>query len=142
VEELRPTLESVAGPLVHVHTRFPAEALVHGSRAQLRQLLLQPILNACDAMPGGGRLDLTLARVTAPDGRAMISLEFADTGSGMEPLMQARAFEPFVTSKDRTRGTGLGLATVYGIVKASGGSISLSSQPGRGTAITVLLPAA
>jgi two-component system cell cycle sensor histidine kinase/response regulator CckA len=107
--------------------------------AQLSQVILNLAVNARDAMPGGGRLTVATAR-DADAGFAVLTV--ADEGSGMAPEVAARAFEPFFTTKAPGRGTGLGLATVHGVVTQSGGRISVDSAPGAGTTVTVLLPRA
>ncbi|HWG98187.1 MAG TPA: PAS domain S-box protein [Pilimelia sp.] len=119
--------------------------------SQIEQILLNLAVNARDAMPGGGTLsiDTTTVELTAEDvtdstpapGR-YVRLRVSDTGSGMPPEVAERAFEPFYTTKPPGSGTGLGLATVYGIATAAGGDVRLYSEPGIGTTVTVLLPAA
>ena len=116
---------------------------------QFEQLVLNLAVNARDAMPNGGRFSIAVDEVDASDGRAVddgvlegrwIRLSFRDTGEGMPPEVQERIFEPFFTTKGRTKGTGLGLATVYGVVQSSGGMVSLSSEVGRGTEFRIYLP--
>jgi PAS domain S-box-containing protein len=104
---------------------------------QLEQVLINLAVNARDAMPDGGRLTLA----TAVDGNAIV-VRVADTGTGMDAATCERIFEPFFTTKDAGEGTGLGLSTVYGIVRQSGGQIRVDSAPGEGTTFTVSLPAA
>ncbi|GAA0548501.1 hypothetical protein GCM10010172_32930 [Paractinoplanes ferrugineus] len=104
---------------------------------QIEQLLVNLVLNARDAMPGGGELVIDTARLGA-----RVRLRVSDSGAGMEPDVLERAFEPFFTTKGSGSGTGLGLATVYGIVTQAGGEVSIASTPGAGTTVTVLLPAA
>jgi two-component system cell cycle sensor histidine kinase/response regulator CckA len=113
-------------------------------RSQLEQVLLNLALNARDAMPAGGRLSMTTRNEPAagahPDaGRVLITV--ADTGCGMPADVVERAFEPFFTTKGPADGSGLGLATVYGIVKGIGGHAVIDSAPGSGTAIRITLPA-
>jgi signal transduction histidine kinase/CheY-like chemotaxis protein len=118
-------------------------------RSQLEQLIMNLAVNASDAMPAGGTLRLeTVNRTVGEDVARLhagltagdyVTLTVSDTGEGMEPEVATRAFEPFYTTKPRGSGTGLGLATVYGIVKQAGGYISLSSEPGCGTTVTVYL---
>jgi PAS domain S-box-containing protein len=119
---------------------------------RVEQVLVNLAVNARDAMPDGGRLVIETSDVELdrdflqehPDvspGR-YVRLTVADNGSGMEPEVAARAFEPFFSTKHKGEGTGLGLATVYGIVSGAGGQISLYSEPGDGTVFRVHLPAA
>jgi PAS domain S-box-containing protein len=112
---------------------------------QLEQLILNLAVNARDAMPGGGRLVLATRNVpdASPSGdgpREWVALEVRDTGEGLSPEARAHLFEPFFTTKPRGKGTGLGLATVHGIVHQSGGTIHVESEAGRGTAFEVRLP--
>ena len=119
---------------------------------QLETALLNLALNARDAMPGGGRLAIATANRTVAAGEPGVAGELAagdyvaiavtDTGAGMTPEVMARAFEPFFTTKDIGKGSGLGLAMVYGFVKQSGGGVAIESAPGRGTKVTLYLPRA
>ena len=100
-------------------------------------------VNAFDAMPGGGTLRFT---VEAPDPRtagpdASVSLRVSDTGCGIDPQIVPKVFDPFFTTKEMGRGTGLGLASVYGIIKSHGGYIDVRSEKEKGTTFTILLPA-
>ena len=116
--------------------------------AQIEMLLLQLTANARDAMPGGGQLVIDTAPHPVPPGHVeldagdYIRLRVCDSGDGMTPEVAERAFEPFFTTKASGEGPGLGLATAYGIVTQAGGSIALSSEPGVGTTVTMLLPVA
>jgi hypothetical protein len=124
---------------------------VLADRSQIEQVLLNLAVNARDAMPGGGDLTIVTRQIDldmeycrlhpdAEPGR-FVELQVIDTGTGMEPEVAARIFEPFFTTKPEGRGTGLGLATVYGIVVGIGGSLAVDSQPGSGTTFHVMLPA-
>lgn len=141
-------LRNLAGSPVTVTTKLTSRhRRVFLNGAQLDQVLLNLVTNARDAMPGGGRLELTV--LDGPDAGGTdrgsppcVRLIVTDTGNGMPPEVQARIFEPFFTTKGVGRGTGLGLATVYGIVQQVGGSIQVWSQPGAGTRFDILLPCA
>ena len=108
----------------------------------MEQVLVNLAVNARDAMPSGGELRIELANVAEGlDGADAVRLTVRDTGAGMAPEVVEHAFEPFYTTKPKGEGTGLGLATVYGIVTQTGGTIEIDSAPGKGTTIQVLLPA-
>jgi len=113
--------------------------------AQIQQIILNLILNARDAMPGGGRITLISRNCDADlgtDSQPGVEFEVQDNGCGMDAETCARVFEPFFTTKKFGHGTGLGLTTVYGIVNKKGGAIEIKSQPGSGTRVIVRLPAA
>ena len=118
---------------------------------QLEQVVMNLAVNARDAMPRGGRLTIR-TRTVAPAGanpddtartrsRPRLAISISDTGAGIPADVRPHLFEPFFTTKPSGKGTGLGLATVYGIVKQSGGDVEVESEPGRGATFTVLLPA-
>ena len=109
---------------------------IHGDGDLMMQVLLNLVLNAVQAMPERG----TLRVATARDGEHHIRLIVADTGHGIPPDVLPKIFEPFVTTKARGQGTGLGLSVVLGIVQEHGGSIAVDSTPGQGTTFTLLLP--
>jgi PAS domain S-box-containing protein len=112
---------------------------VRADTGQIEQLLMNLAVNARDAMPGGGQIRIALSNVEV-DGRPHVQLAVTDTGMGMDAETASHIFEPFFTTKGKGHGTGLGLATVYGIVKQSEGTIEVDTEPGRGTTFRVRLP--
>lgn len=141
-------LRQMVGPRIRltVTSAIAGPAHVHLARGSLEQVVLNLVVNARDAMAHGGQIDVTIDRsVVAGVGHAsrdFVTLRVADTGVGMTPAVRARAFEPYFTTKAVGKGTGLGLPTVHGIVTEAGGSIDLTTEPGRGTTIAVRLPRA
>lgn len=152
VSELEKLLRRVLGEHVVLHTKF-ADGLwpVTADPGQIEQVLVNLVLNARDAMPGGGRLTIetsnvdmngeyvSLHPISTPGPHVRLTVR--DTGVGMDPEVAAKAFEPFFTTKPKGEGTGLGLATVYGIVTDAGGNIQIYSELGLGTTVKVQLRA-
>jgi two-component system cell cycle sensor histidine kinase/response regulator CckA len=114
-------------------------ATVRADRSHLEQVVMNLAVNARDAMPNGGVLSVRIEPVERAGAR-FVRLAITDTGTGMTPEVQARIFEPFFTTKGPDKGTGLGLATVFGIVQQAGGTIEVESAPGAGTTFRVDLP--
>ncbi len=151
VGQMGDMLQRLIGEDVRLLIEPPRERCwVRVDRSQIEQVLLNLVVNARDAMRTGGTL--TIATVHADRGSDRVApgeaasaepsvlLRVSDTGVGMTPEVQARAFDPFFTTKGLGEGTGLGLSTVYGIVKQSGGSVWLESAPGAGTTVWIRLP--
>ncbi len=145
-------LRRLIGEDVQLVTRLdPGAAPVLIDAGQLEQVVLNLAVNARDAMPRGGTLTIVTRPVTLDDAAASrhpdarpgrhTCIEVTDTGTGMTPEIMARIFEPFFTTKGVGKGTGLGLATAFGIVRTAGGHIQVVSAPGAGTTFTIYLPA-
>jgi PAS domain S-box-containing protein len=152
VEEMARLAEKTFPHEIEILTALPdGLARVRGNATQLHQVLLNLCVNARDAMPEGGKLAIeaanaTLNRAELPAGRglnpgAYVILKISDTGHGIPPEIQDRIFEPFFSTKELDRGTGLGLSTVVGIVKTHGGFLDVASEAGKGTTFRVALPA-
>ena len=143
-------LRRLVGDQVQIETRLaPGAGAVRVDPGQFEQVLVNLAVNARDAMPQGGRFTIETERTTLDGDAALppdltpgpyVQLRVTDTGAGMDPETQARAFEPFFTTKAAGKGTGIGLATCYGIVRQAGGHIGVSSSPGRGARFEILLP--
>ncbi len=134
-------LGNMLARIVGEHVAFRIEmgggsARVRIPTRHLEQILVNLTVNARDAMPGGGTLSISVVRENG-----FVKLRVVDDGAGMKPEVAARAFDPFFTTKEKGRGTGLGLATVYGVVQQAGGRVRLASDSGKGTTVTIELPA-
>jgi two-component system, cell cycle sensor histidine kinase and response regulator CckA len=151
VADVQPLLRPLIGDAIRLEVRRGADlSAMLGDPSQIEQVLLNLVVNARDAMPHGGRITIETANVTLPEdhgkhplaGGPAVMLAVTDTGSGMDAETRGRIFEPFFTTKPVGKGTGLGLATVYGIVRQSEGNITVYSEPGEGTAFRCYFPAA
>ena len=148
VRSIEDMLQRVIGKEVSIETRLADTlACVKADAAQLEQVIVNLAANARDAMPRGGRITIATSHTTmtetpgAEDAPVRcVVLTVSDTGTGMDERTRARIFEPFFTTKELGKGTGLGLATVYGTVKQLGGHISVESTPGHGSRFSIYLP--
>ena len=127
----------------------PGDAWARVDVGQIEQVILNLVINSRDAMPKGGKVRIEIEQGSGPTADSLnmgaqpdrwVMLSVSDSGSGMSPDIVSKIFEPFFTTK--TVGTGLGLSTVYGIVRQTGGDVSVSSQPGHGTTFRIYLPGA
>jgi PAS domain S-box-containing protein len=148
IGSMQSLLRHTIGRSVRIETYLDPDA-GHGlcDANQLENAILNLAINARDAMPGGGLLTISSGRATldaAPDRAAgeFVRIEVKDDGEGMAPEVLGRATEPFFSTKPLGKGTGLGLAQVYGIVRQAGGTVRIASEPGQGTTVEILLPAA
>jgi PAS domain S-box-containing protein len=153
VRSMADLLRRTVGSGIEIVTRFaPDLGLVRIDASEIENAILNLVLNARDAMPKGGRVLIETRNVlldetsAAPDDDVRpgpyVRLEVSDDGNGMTPEVKARAFEPFYTTKETGRGSGLGLATLHGFVRQSGGWVTLYSELGKGTSIGIYLPRA
>ena len=150
VNESRDMLQRLLGEDIELVTKLsPADWTVMGDPGQINQVLLNLAANARDAMPHGGRMTIKVENVVLDRGAAaeagsapgsFVMVSASDNGMGIDQETREHIFEPFFTTKSGGKGTGLGLATVYGIVQQAGGSISVESSPGAGSTFRILLP--
>jgi two-component system cell cycle sensor histidine kinase/response regulator CckA len=148
-------VEKMLGRLIGEHIDLAlvlSESLgmVKADRTQIEQVILNLAVNARDAMPQGGKLTIETANVELDEASparpryllpgSYVLLKVTDTGCGMSPDVQAHIFEPFFTTKEKGKGTGLGLATVYGVIKQSGGYVLVESELGKGSTFEIYLP--
>jgi two-component system cell cycle sensor histidine kinase/response regulator CckA len=154
VRDVNGLLARLIGEDVQLRSELaPSIHSVEADAGQLEQVIVNLAVNARDAMPHGGTITIATANrelsehdVTAGqrdlEPGSYVALSVADTGEGMDDATLRQIFEPFFTTKEEGKGTGLGLATAFGIVKQSGGDIGVESEPGRGTTFTIYLPRA
>ena len=145
VQGILPMLERLIGENIEIETEVNGTLPpVLIDRGQMEQVVMNLAINGRDAMPGGGILTITMSSTAPATGEAMPWVELAvrDTGTGMDAETQAHLFEPFFTTKEPGKGTGLGLATILGIIRGAGGRIDVDSTLGRGTTFTIRLPGA
>ncbi len=151
VANLEKMLRRLIGEPIELRAKLAANPLpIRADPSQMEQVILNLVINARDAMPKGGLLTISTERLELDEGGALALpglqpgphaiLELKDTGQGMSTNTLAHLFEPFFTTKEVGRGTGLGLSTVYGIVKQSGGEVRADSEIGKGSTFTVFLP--
>jgi two-component system, cell cycle sensor histidine kinase and response regulator CckA len=146
-----PMLSRLTGASIDLRTSLAPDLFTtRADSGQIEQVIINLVVNARDAMPRGGALTISTSNIGLDQSFALnisdlepgdyVSLTVADTGVGMDPEVQARIFEPFFTTKESGHGTGLGLATAHGIIMQMGGRISFTSERGRGTRFTIILP--
>jgi PAS domain S-box-containing protein len=150
VSDMHGMLRRLLGETIDLVMKPGSTGCVRVDRSQIEQVVMNLAVNARDAMPDGGVLTMETARVEIDEEYASehssavpglhVMLAVSDTGAGMDVATRRRVFEPFFTTKGAGQGTGLGLSTVYGIVKQSGGSVRVYSEPGQGATFEVYLP--
>jgi two-component system cell cycle sensor histidine kinase/response regulator CckA len=151
VSDMGEMLRRLIGSHIELSTSLdPGLGHVKADQSQMEQIIVNLVVNARDAMPEGGKLLIESANVYLDETHARslpflrpgphVLLTVSDTGVGMDAETQVHIFEPFFTTKERGKGTGLGLATVYGVVKQSGGIVGVQSEPGKGSTFRIYLP--
>ncbi|GAU07673.1 hybrid sensor histidine kinase/response regulator [Desulfoplanes formicivorans] len=152
IQDVLGLLKRTIGEQITINfTPTPSVPLIKADTNQIHQIIMNLCVNARDAMPQGGTINITTALVS-PDAAFVrdhpwsrpgdfVCIEVGDSGTGMQPETREHIFEPFFTTKETGKGTGLGLATVYGIVKSHNGMIHVKSHPGQGTTFQIFLPA-
>lgn len=152
INDIAPVVRSVMGRRAEIVLEIdPQVGRITADRSQIEHALMNLVVNAKDAMPEGGRLTLEARNAEPDDVRALesdpslprgryVMLAVSDTGTGMTAEVQSRALEPFFTTKGRANARGLGLSTVYGLVRQSNGLLRVESEPGRGTTVAIYLP--
>ena len=151
VQDMERLLSPLIGENIELVTMLaPQAAHTRADAGQLEQVLMNLVVNAKDAMPGGGKLTIRTEQVAMNENHRRgqhfirpghyVTLSVSDSGMGMDRETQSRIFEPFFTTKEKGKGTGLGLSTVYGIVKQSGGYVIVQSELGRGSTFHIYLP--
>ncbi len=141
IDRMLPLLRRLVGPEITIvvgHMSCPLSVLI--DRTGFDQVILNVVTNARDAMSEGGVITIT-TRASAGFSAGAVEIEVADTGSGIAPAVIGSVLEPFVTTRGDQGGTGLGLATVDSVTRAAGGEVSIRSDPGSGSVITMRLPA-
>lgn len=151
ISNMETMIQRILGENIHLQMSLnPGLGEAEIDPFQMQQILLNLILNARDAMPDGGRLTIETMNIDSDLTHSVLHLEgkpgpyillsISDTGIGMDENVQSHIFEPFFTNKEKGKGIGLGLSTVYGIVKQSGGSIEVHSKQGHGTTFKIYFP--
>jgi PAS domain S-box-containing protein len=146
IRELVSMLSLLTGEFIEMKVNLKSVGTIQIDPTQFEQIIINVVVNARDAMPNGGELLIATEDIVQPSSsgsssQKCVAIRIADTGVGMDEFTRHHAFDPFFSTKPAGQGTGLGLSTVYGIVHQCGGEITIDSEPGKGTSITVLLPA-
>src|SRR6201999_965630 len=152
VEGMDRMIQRIIGADVSLSFLPGRNGFIHADPGRLEQVIMNLVVNARDAMPNGGKLTIETgtvhlnetfsARQLGVNPGQYVTISIVDTGTGMDQETQNHLFEPFFTTKNPGRGTGLGLATAYGIIRQSGGAIGIQSELGRGTIARIYLPEA